>query len=260
MRFADTGTRQDMVAIDPAKIHIEANHNPRDYSLPENRAHLDNLKASIKVQGVIQPLWVRWEKGTEKVFLVDGECRLKAVRELIFEGNEIKSVPTKLVQAGNEIERKLLALTANSGKPLTKWESGATYKLLTGWGWSEADIAARVGVTPRYVREAIELGDAPQAVKAMMSSGQITTRVALNTVRTAGDAAPAVLTEKISAAAGSVVKAERITKEGEFIKIINMILLDTKDEFEANEKAAPADQCEHVAVRVKHLKKLFALL
>jgi hypothetical protein len=93
-----------------------------------------------------------------------------------------------------------------------------------------------------------------------MSSGQITTRVALNTVRTAGDAAPAVLTEKISAAAGSVVKANRITKEGEFIKIINMILLDTKDEFEANEKAAPADQCEHVAVRVKHLKKLFALL
>lgn len=261
MKFRDIGTRTDLVMVDPAVITVETNHNPRDFKLPENREHLDNLKASIKAQGVIQPLWVRWE--ADKVILVDGESRLRACQELIKEGVEIKAVPCKLVKAADAVERKLLALTANSGKPLSKWEAGAAYRQLEGWGWSHSAIAQRVAVTERYVREAIELSAAPQEVKTLMSTGQVTERLALKTVRAVGAEAGPILQEKLQAAQAegkTVVKAERVTRDAEVTKIITAIYNDCKAEYEEIQKQ-PLDEREtFAAVRVTLLDKLFALI
>lgn len=260
-KFRDMGTRQDLVMIDPAAIQVEKDHNPRDFKLPENRQHLDNLKTSIRAQGVLQPLWVRWD--ADKVILVDGESRLRATVELIAEGVEIKAVPCKLVKAADVVERKLLALTANSGKPLSKWEAGAAYRQLEGWGWSHAAIAMRTAVTERYVREAIELSLAPTEVKTMMSTGQVTERAALKTVREHGSAAVEILNvklEEVKAEGKTVVKAERNTKEADFIKTINAIYNDCKNEFEAIQKQTPEEKETYCAVRVTLLEKLFALL
>jgi hypothetical protein len=44
-------TRKDLGGfMDPRLIRIEKGHNPRDYRLPENRAHLDSLKVSIATE------------------------------------------------------------------------------------------------------------------------------------------------------------------------------------------------------------------
>jgi hypothetical protein len=64
--------------IDPRIIAVEDGHNPRDYNIPENRAHLDDLKASIRENGTISPLWVRYDAERRAAVLVDGECRLRA--------------------------------------------------------------------------------------------------------------------------------------------------------------------------------------
>ena len=120
-RLKDLGSRKDSIVIDPRLIVIEEGHNPRNFSLPENRAHLDELKASIAEHGVLAPLWVRWEASTKQPVLVDGETRLRATLELIAEGVDIKSVPTIQVSAANEADRLVLALTANTGKPLSQW-------------------------------------------------------------------------------------------------------------------------------------------
>jgi ParB/RepB/Spo0J family partition protein len=259
--FKNEGTRKDQIFINPAKIKVEANHNPRDYSLLENREHLDNLKVSIKTQGVLQPLWVRYNAGD--IWLVDGECRLRAVQELITEGVAILEVPTKLVSANDLQERALLALTANAGKPLTKWEAGSKYRQLRNWGWSDAAIAARVAQSERYVREAIELGEAPQEVKQMMSAGVVTERAALKTVRDWGTASVAILTEKVAVAKAAgvpVVKAERNTKEQEFIKIVNQIVADCKADYDAEMKLPVDEQSTYISVRTTLLTKLFNLL
>ena len=48
-RLRDLGSgRRDAIMMDPKIILIEKDHNPRQYSLKENRDHLDELKASIK--------------------------------------------------------------------------------------------------------------------------------------------------------------------------------------------------------------------
>jgi ParB family chromosome partitioning protein len=156
--------------MDPRIIQIEKAFNPRDYRLKENREHLDELKASIKMRGVLQPLLVRFDPQQQCAILNDGECRLRAVLELIEEGVEIATIPILQVQGGNETERLVIALTANTGKPLSKWESGTAFKRLANFGWSSERIAAEIGYSERYVKEAIELTDAPEEVKHLLQA------------------------------------------------------------------------------------------
>ena len=259
MRFRDMFKQ-----LKPSEIKVEAGFNVRDYALEENRLHLNNLKASIKASGVQQPLWVRFEAADNSFYLVDGECRLRAVLELIAEGVPIVEVSAKIVEAGNEVERKLLSLTANSGKPLTKWEAGNGYKQLVGWGWTHPAIAERVGVTERYVREAMELSNAPQQVKEMLSSGAVTPRLALKTVRQSGSKAAEILTEKIEIAHAegrTQAKAERTTAEQEYAKLTRAIYNNCSVDYEDNEKRRNSgDFYQHVPVDVDLLKRLFRLI
>jgi ParB/RepB/Spo0J family partition protein len=174
-RLRDLGSgRRDAIMMDPRIIQIEKAFNPRDYRLKENREHLDELKASIKMRGVLQPLLVRFDPQQQCAILNDGECRLRAVLELIEEGVEIATIPILQVQGGNETERLVIALTANTGKPLSKWESGTAFKRLANFGWSSERIAAEIGYSERYVKEAIELTDAPEEVKHLLSEGAVT--------------------------------------------------------------------------------------
>jgi ParB-like chromosome segregation protein Spo0J len=93
-RLRDLGDgRRDLIMLDPRKIVVEPGLNPRDYKLQENLDHLNELKASIRASGTLQPLWVRFDVKTKAAVLVDGECRLRANLELIADGEEIVAVP-----------------------------------------------------------------------------------------------------------------------------------------------------------------------
>lgn len=182
LRDLKTGVR-DTIYIDPRIIEIEPGHNPRNYDLLENRAHLDQLKASIKQHGVRSPLFVRFDNGKGAAILVDGECRLRASLELISEGVAIESVPTIQVQGKNEADRLEIALTANTGKPLSTWEAGTAFVKLIGYGWTPEMISERIGFSKRFVNEAIELADAPEEVKHLLSEQAVTPSLALAELR-----------------------------------------------------------------------------
>jgi len=191
---------RDQLMLDPRTIQIEDGHNPRDYTLPENRSHLDWLKANIRENGTLQPLLVRYDPALKAAVLVDGECRLRANLELIAEGIEILAVPTIQVPGTNQGERLLLAVTANTGKPLSKWELGAAFKRFRNFGWDDVSISKRTGYSARFVSEAIELAEAPDEVKAMMSEHTVTPALALSEMRQNGAAAVDKLREKATAA------------------------------------------------------------
>jgi len=193
-RVTDVSTgRRDIAMIDPRIIKVEPGHNPRDYSLSQNRDHLDELKANIRENGVLQALLVRWETGSKQVYLVDGESRLKSCMELIEEGVEIISIPCQQVRAGNEADRLIIALTANTGKPLSKWEEGGAFKRLLGFGYDTDRIVLKMGYKKSYVEQALELADASQDVKELLSTEAITPSLAISHLREHGDAAPETL-------------------------------------------------------------------
>jgi ParB/RepB/Spo0J family partition protein len=196
LRDLKTSAR-DQLMIDPRIIVIEKGHNPRDYRLPENRAHLNALKASIKENGTISPLWVRFDPETKSAVLVDGECRLRANLELIQEGEDIAAVPTIQVPGKSESDRLFDALTANTGKPLSKWEAGNAFRRLHKFGHEPEAIAKKLGYPVRYVNEAMELNDAPDEVKYLLSEQAVSPAFALSAIRKSGSGATLVLRQAV---------------------------------------------------------------
>jgi len=194
---------RDQFMIDPRIIVVEDGHNPRDYAIPENRAHLDDLKASIRENGTISPLWVRYDAEKKAAVLVDGECRLRANLELIADGVEIEAVPCIQVPGGNEPDRLLLAVVANQNKPLSELELGGAFRKLFNFGWTIDKIAKKSGQSVAFINRSLELADAPQAVQEMVKQQQVTPALAISEVRRNGAAAVETLKAKASAAKAS---------------------------------------------------------
>src|SRR5271165_4225016 len=257
MRF-----RESFRELSPSDIVVNPAHNPRDFSLEENRLHIEGLKVSIKESGLLQPLIVRHEASNDTFVLVAGECRLRAIMELVSEGTPIVKVPVKLTEASDAAELKLIDLTSNTGKPLNKTELGAAYRQLEAWGWEHSAIAKRVGSSERYVREAIELSNAPQEVKAMISEGVITERIALTTVRANGSKSAGILKQKVEVAKSegkTTLKAARVTKDAEFIKLAREIFFNVADERKENMSRSEDERDVYYGVSTSLLEKLFYL-
>lgn len=214
---------RDQLMIDPRIIIVEKNFNPRDYRLPENRAHLDELKASIKERGTIMPLLVRFDKERSAAVLVDGECRLRANLELIDEGVDIKAVPTIQVPGKSEADCLFDALIANTGKPLSQWEAGNAFNRLYNHGHSDEDIAKKTGFTLRYIKQARELADAPADVKFLLSEQAVTPSLAIAELRRSSAGAALVLRAKAEQAKASGKKTAKKEKS----KGSTMITLQT---------------------------------
>jgi ParB-like chromosome segregation protein Spo0J len=218
LQMRDLATRTDMYKVDPRIIVIQNKHNPRTYKLEQNRQHLDGLKASIASEGVLNPITCR--KDGDQIILVDGECRLRSCLELIKEfeegkgGADIKTIPAIMTKVTEPAELLLIAFTANMGKPFAKWEAGIGFKRFIKYGWTEEQIAVRTGYTERFIKEALELEDAPAEMKALLSEQAITPAYAIKKLRTVGpskavaEAVAAVAAKRESGAKGAV-KAEK---------------------------------------------------
>ena len=212
LRDLKIGAR-DMFTLPLDAIVTEDNFNPRNYRLPENRDHLDELKRSIAVLGVQVPLLVRFDTETRTAILVDGECRLRAARELAKEGHEIVGIPVIQMQGNNAADRVLTAITANTGKPLSQWEIGGAFRRLIAFGWTEKQVAEKTGYKERFVKQAIELSDAPDDVKYLLSEQAVTPSLALSEIRKRGAGASLVLKAHADAARAAGKKTAKKAKK-----------------------------------------------
>jgi ParB-like chromosome segregation protein Spo0J len=204
MQLRQQGKKQwEAYAVDPRKIQIKPDFNGRDTSSPQARAHINWLKSSITARGVDEAIFVQIDG--ETMYLVDGECRLRACQELWDEGNKVY-LPT-ITFKGDEAAALAKSLAANNGLPLTQMEIGKTADKLQAYGWTIEQIAKVVaphlGYSPkkaqRHVKDGIELHQAPIEVKQMVREGvdgiKISPAVAIQEVRKGREQAPARIKE-----------------------------------------------------------------
>jgi ParB family chromosome partitioning protein len=175
-RFNDMGEgRLEAPRIRPSDIIIKPGFNYRDTDSDASRAHIAWLKESIRLNGVQEPIRVEYVDG--KVYLVNGECRVKACLELEAEGLEVR-IPAALVK-GDEASILAQGMIANGALPPTKMEFGAAAERLEKLGWPMDRIAGfvpphlglNISKAKRYVAEAIALHQAPIAVKQAVKQG-----------------------------------------------------------------------------------------
>lgn len=154
--------------LDPRDIVEEENFNVRvDYDLEE-------IKNSIKENGVMNPMHVFYDKDVNKYVLIDGHRRYRAVMELINEGVPIKTVPVvNMKSKPTDEERTLSIAVLNQGKSLSILEKGIVYRRLSTWGWSQAEIAKKVGTTQANISQCIKAASYPKQVQNLISSNEI---------------------------------------------------------------------------------------
>lgn len=129
---------------------------------------LNELAESIKIHGILQPLLVaeRPDGGYE---LVAGERRLRAAR--------LAGLPTVpvLVKSLADRERVEVALIENiQRQDLNPLEEAFAYKRLSEeFGFTQEEIARRVGKSRPAIANTVRLLELPQAAQAALESGQI---------------------------------------------------------------------------------------
>lgn len=195
--------RSDQYRINPYLLNIKPGWNARDLTAVDNAEHVDELAKSIAAIGVQQPLTVYAEG--HKVFVSDGHVRHAAtLRAIEVYGAEVKTVPVQTESRGsNEADRILSQITRNSGKPLTPVEKAKVVKQLYDFGWTVEEISAKIGHTVLRVNQLLDLHAAPEAVKALIANGEVSSTLAqqvLNKSGGDGEAALEVLTDAVEAA------------------------------------------------------------
>ena len=212
---------RDVIYIDPRTIRIRKDFNHRDMNTPETLSHIAWLKDSIKSFGVKVPLQVEWDERTP--YLVSGECRLRASLELVSEGTDVK-VPVMQV-SGDEAAILADSMLSNCGKPPSQLEFGEGAAKLLALGWTEERIVSfvppHIGLsTDRakmlYVKQAVELQNAPIEVKRMVKEGvdgvEVTAAAAISETRKGKSGAADRIREAASKAKATGQKAVKRDK------------------------------------------------
>jgi ParB family chromosome partitioning protein len=141
--------------------------NPEQPRRAFDEEALAGLADSIRRHGLLQPLVVRRVGlGYE---LVAGERRLRAARRA-----GLTSVPV-IVRETDPDERLELALIENvQREDLTPLEEAEAYRqLIDGHGFTQEEVAERVGKSRPTVTNALRLLGLPDAVKAQLESGEL---------------------------------------------------------------------------------------
>ncbi len=143
--------------------------NPRQPRVEFAESALEELVASIRHQGVIQPLLVRRlpEGGYE---LIAGERRLRAA-----ERAGLTHVPT-FVRDASDAESLELALVENIQRDdLSPLEEAAAYqRLITEFGHTQEEIATCVGKSRPAIANTLRLLRLPESIKQDLSRGRLT--------------------------------------------------------------------------------------
>lgn len=142
---------------------------------------LDSLAASIRAQGVLQPLLVRSladadadaEAGGARFEIVAGQRRYLACRR-IAEDAPVDPLPCLVLAATDDAAALEISLAENLERlPMEPFDQHEAFAKLAKLGQNAGDIAARFGVTERLVKQRLALANLSDAIKREARKGQI---------------------------------------------------------------------------------------
>ena len=143
--------------------------NPRQPREKFDMEELENLAASIREHGVIQPLIVSPSRGGTYT-LIAGERRLQASRKA-----GLKTVPVVIRHATDQQLLELALIENVQREDLNAIEEAEAYQHLEKeFRLSHEAIAARVGKNRSTITNTIRLLEASAAVKQALVNGQVT--------------------------------------------------------------------------------------
>lgn len=161
-----------LVAVPGARL---ANLSPADIvpnaaqpRVEFDREALDELVASIREVGVLQPVVVRPLSGqTNKYELIMGERRLRATKEL-----RLDSIPAVIKETADEDMLRDALLENLHRSQLNPLEEASAYQqLLADFGITQEQLATRIGRSRPQITNTIRLLKLPAPVQSRVAAG-----------------------------------------------------------------------------------------
>ena len=183
--------------------------NPRQPRTHFDPAALDELIASIKEIGILQPPVVRQVKpGAYE--LIMGERRLRAAKAA-----GLKTIPVIIRQTpDNELLREALIENIHRSQLNALEEAAAYSQLLTDFNCTHDELATKLGRSRPLISNTIRLMNLPTSVQQKLITGQITAGHARALLGLDSAAAIEKLATRITAEGLSVRATEQIIAEG----------------------------------------------
>lgn len=161
----DESIRGDKFVIEVDVNQIEANPMQPRHQFDEEK--LDNLAASIKAHGIIQPLIVT-KKGNFYE-LIAGERRFQASKKI-----GLKKVPV-IIREADELQKLELAIIENIQRhDLNPIEEGKAYqKLIDEYQMTQEEVASKMGKSRSLVANKTRLLSLPVEIQRGLIEGKI---------------------------------------------------------------------------------------
>ncbi len=143
-------------------------NQPRKYFSEEK---MEELKESIKNNGLIQPIIVRKVENTvqNKYEIIAGERRYRACKSLGFE-----SVQCVVIQAGDSKSYEYSVLENIQRENLNPIEEAESYiMLMEVYGYTQENMAQKLGKTRSAISNKIRLLKLPEAIKSYVRTGEL---------------------------------------------------------------------------------------
>lgn len=196
-----------VIELDISKIHPNPWQPRRQFDFKS----LEDLAASIKEKGLIQPITVRYrdKDGDFEYELVTGERRLRAA-----DLAGLKTVPA-IVSAYDDRSMAEVALIENLQRedlnPIEECE--AYQQLINHYGLTQEQMAAKVGKSRPYIANMLRLAELPSDVKLLLASGKLTTGQARPLLSLVSEEEQSELAQKIVAEGLSARRVEDMARE-----------------------------------------------
>jgi ParB family chromosome partitioning protein len=145
--------------------------NPKNPRMRFGEEDLEDLAASVREKGVIQPILVRTVSGTIDTYeIIAGERRWRAAQRA-----GLHDVPVTLVEASDREALELAIIENVQREDLNAVEEAGGYeRLIDEFSYSQADLAKVIGKSRSHVANTLRLLKLPDAVKQALAKGDLT--------------------------------------------------------------------------------------
>jgi ParB/RepB/Spo0J family partition protein len=138
--------------------------NPEQPRMVIDESALDDLAASIREHGVLQPILVR-PAGSARYQLIAGERRWRATRRA-----GLTTIPALIDEIDDDTALEIAIIENLQREDLSPLDEAMMYdRMVTEHGYSVRKLAQKLGKDKGYLENRLRLADAPDEIKQLVS-------------------------------------------------------------------------------------------
>lgn len=196
--YSDKETRNGIVVNKTYLVPIEQLYLEPGYNIREaDEQHVEYF-AQCWISGQPLPAIVVSVTPQGKK-IEDGQHRYLGALKAVERGAPITRIECKDF-VGDEADKIAFMVSSSQGKQLDPFERAKAYVRLKGFGWTNEEIAKKVGRSVSDVQMHLSLGDVPPEIKERINLGQISYANAVAVTREHGDDAVKVVDDAVEEA------------------------------------------------------------